>query len=181
MAGRSLNGNMDGRVVIEATRVWPMILAIFWLAEAVFGLVLGGMGIAWIGQEDGFVVAGLIGASAFLVFIGVLMCGASWSVVQISGPVIVKDKTGFLDRRISDQVIPWKAMRWGVFATGRGATSLLFRTDPAISLKVKWPLRLMGRLNALFRYPPHTVLTLGTGKSVQELADMISEFRQPSY
>jgi hypothetical protein len=181
MAGRSLNGTMDGRVVIEATRFWPMISAIFWLAEAALGLVLGAMGLVWIGQEDWFVVAALIGASALLAFIGVLMCGASWSVVQISGPVIVMDKSGFLDRRISDQVIPWKAMRWGIFASGRGASSLQFHADPAIGLRVKWPLRLMGRLNALFRNPPHTVLTLGTGKSVQELAGMISEFRQPRY
>lgn len=177
----AMAGDVDKRVEIQPTRVWPVILAAFWAGEALFGLILAGLGISWIGDEDWLVVATVMGGALLLVFFGVLMGAASWAVVGISGPVIVMDRTGFLDRRLTDQVIPWKAMRWGVFATAKGARSLQFRTDPTINLKVKWPMRLMGRVNEIFRYPPHTVMTLGTGKSVQDLADMISEFRQPSY
>ena len=172
---------MSERIEIQPTRFWPWVLTLFWAGEAMLGIALGGFGLTLTGREDWFIVATMVGGALLLVVFGIMMGAASWSVVTTRGPIIVMDASGFLDRRLSDQVIPWRAMRWGVFATGKGGRSLQFHADVPGGLRVRWPMRMMGRLNAALRYPPHTVMSLGTGKSVQELAGLMARFRRPSF
>lgn len=171
---------MPERIEIKPTRFWPAIATAFWFAEAVLGFGFGGYGLSIAGQEHWFLVATLLAGSALLVLFGLVMGAVSLAILRLDVPVIVMDAAGFRDRRLSDQTVPWKAMRWGVFSTGRGGQSLQFHVDAAMDYRTAWPHRVLGAVNKALRHPPHTVMTLGTGRSVQELAEMFARFREPS-
>ena len=169
----------DDRIEINPTRLGPIVLTVFWYAEAAVGIALGGFGLTLLESEDGWLVAALLAGSAVLVTAGLLMGSVSLSTLRIKGPVIEMDRTGFRDRRLSEQVVPWKAMRWGVFSTGRGGSSLQFDVDSPVGYRVGRANRILAAINRTLRFPPYTVMPLGTGRSVAELAEMISRFRQP--
>lgn len=171
---------MPERIEIMPTRAGPLVSTVFWFAEAVLGLGLGGYGLSIAGREHGFLTATLLAGSALLVLFGVVMGAVSLAILRLDGPAIVMNAAGFRDLRLSDQTVPWKAMRWGMFSSGRGGRSLQFDVGDGMDYRTTWPHRILGAINRTFRHPPHTVMTLGTGKSVQELAEMISVFRKPT-
>lgn len=172
-----------GAVTIQPTRFWPRVMLAFWLIEAVLGLMFAGMGLGWLGHEQPLLLAAVTAGGLILAFAGLVMAAVCWAAAWPGGPAIEMSPAGFRDRRIADRLIPWASMRWGIVATGRGVASLQFDVDPGLArqLQVRPGSRWTGRLNRLFGYPQFTVMPLGTGKPVQELADLMSGYAQPSF
>lgn len=170
-------------IALSGTRFWPRVMFGFWLAEAALGFAFAAKGAYSIGDEPLIFPAALIVGGAFLASAGLLMAAVCWAAMRPGGPAVEMTSEGFRDRRIADQLIPWSGIRWGIVATPRGSNSLQFDVDPvtAKQLRPRWGMKWMGKLNRLFGYPEFTVMPLGTGKSIDHLAGLMSEYRQPSF
>lgn len=174
---------MAERVTIEARRGWSRAMMIFWAIEALFGLFFAGLGAVFLASEPWWLCAALVAAGLFLFLVGVMMAGVMGRVLRIRGPVIEMDGEGFIDRRISEQKVPWPEMRWGIVRNARFGDGLYFDVNRgfAATYRVAPPIAWLSAYNRPFSYPPHPVLTVGTGKSLEELAELMAQFSPASF
>ena len=174
---------MAERVTIEARRGWSRAMMFFWLIEAALGLFFAGLGAALLAEEDWWLCAAMAAAGLFLFLVGVMMAGVMGRVLRIRGPVIEMDAGGFIDRRISEQKVPWAEMSWGIVRNARFGDGLYFDVtrDFARTYRAARPMTWLSAFNRPFNYPPHAVLTIGTGKSLAELAGLMERFRPASF
>jgi hypothetical protein len=169
---------MPPPVVIDNQPFWARLLTVFWIAEAVLGLVFASVGVPWLGGSDAWAGAALVVGGVFLVAVGILMAAISWEVSRLRGPAIEMSAEGFRDRRLSEAIIPWDKMSWRLVFSGK-SYSLQFDVAPEMRARIKltWAHRWMSALNRLFGFPEYTVVTMGTGRSAGELDGMMRRFR----
>ncbi len=105
------------------------------------------------------------------------MSEVSWRVARLKGAAIEMTDQGFRDRRLSETLIPGATSTGGSFSTASpGAFSSIWH-QAARCHRVSWGNRMMGKLNRTFKYPEFTILTLGTGKTAHEIADLMKAFK----
>jgi hypothetical protein len=171
---------MDEPVSLGPTRPWPLIQAVLWTAGALGGLAALGGGLMFMADGEPLLFSlTMLAGGALLAVLGAMMAGLCWHTALAEGPVIAMSAEGFRDCRISPDRIAWEGLSWGLFYGGKGNRSLQFETP--VPIAVRWPMRLLARLNRLTGTPPYAVLSLGTGRSAAELAALMARFREPQY
>lgn len=169
---------MPEPVIIANRPFWARVFAVFWLIEIAVGLSFSAGGIGLAGSGESGVVAVLFACGLILAAVGVVMAASALRIWSLKGPAIEMRTDGFIDRRTADQLIPWQAISWKVVFNSRTYSLQLDVKPPEReALKVHWEQGLMGRLNRMFKYPELTVLTLGTGKTAHQLADLMARFK----
>jgi hypothetical protein len=173
--GKSLTPK--GRMVIHATTFGAKIVLVFWLCLMGFGVFLLAMG-PWLVDDWMLYVLAMVPSGLFFVWVGANLGMAAWYTLRFKHEMVVFDTSGFCDRRISPNLIPWADLEWRT-AIGGKSVSLMFDVKPAIrqELVLTFPARQLAVLNRLTGYPQFTVMSLGTGKSAMELASLMSQFK----
>jgi hypothetical protein len=171
---------MPDPIVIANRPLRARILAVFWIVETVVGLAFATTGMRGFGASENGLAGVMIFGGLLLSMVGVVLAATATRIALLEGPAIVMNAKGLIDRRLCEQVIPWKAISWKVIFNGR-AYSLQFDVKPPWrkELKVYWQQRLMGRINRMFKYPELTVATLGTGLDAHDLAARMKRFKAP--
>ena len=169
---------MPEPVIIANRTFWARISAMFWLIEIVVGLSFAAGGIGYIGSGQNGVAAVLVVCGLMLSGVGVVLAATSFRIWLLKGPAIEMRDDGFIDRRIVDQLIPWPAIIWKVVFNSRAySLQIDVRAPERQALNVYWEQRLMGRFNRLFKYPELTMVTLGTGRTAHQLAELMARFK----
>ena len=169
---------MPDPVIIENRPLRACLMALLWLAETGFGVLVAATGGRWLGPTENGAAVLAIGAGAIAVAAGVVMALIAGRAACLKGAAIEMTAEGFRDRRLSDRLVPWPAMDWKVVFNG-SAYSLHF--DLAAEARRHYRVGLANHavclFNRAFRYPEFTVLTLGTAKSAHQIAKLMDRFR----
>lgn len=169
---------MPETVIIENRPRWAWALALLWAIETVAGLGFAASGTMWLGAHENGAAAVLIGMGLLLVAAGVVMTAQCLRIARLKGAAIVMGGEGFLDRRVAERVIPWEAISWRIVFNGRSYSLHFSVAEPVrAGLSPHWEQRAMGRFNRLFGYPEFAMMTLGTGKSLGALAELMQRFK----
>lgn len=171
---------MPAPVLIVNRPTLPRLLLLFWVAEIAMGLLFAWAGVKLLGPaENGgamvLIVMGLVLAAA-----GLVMAGLCWRIARLRGNAIEITEAGLLDRRLSQEIIPWEAISWKVIFNGRSYSLQVDVTEPARSAAgMFWPPRAMGLFSRMLRQPEFTVSALGTGLSAHDIAKRLEAFKPP--
>lgn len=157
----------------------PLVIrafGVFWAAEAVLGLAFAAYG-AISGEEDWF-VAVMVGLGLFLAFVGTVLAVLTFSRARITGPLLTIGPEGLRDAGVSDRLIPWPALSWSYEVYFRGA-AIMYDVDETITgpLAPSLPIRILAGANRAFGYGRFSLMTMGTGKSLEELAKLLSAYK----
>lgn len=149
---------------------------VFWVAEAVLGLVFAAYG-AFVGGEDWF-VAIMVGLGLFLAVVGTVLAVLTFARARIEGPLLTIGPEGMRDAGVSDKLIPWNALSWRYEVYFRGAT-VMYDVDETIvgPLTLSVPIRILAAANRAFGYGRFSLMTMGTGKSLDELMTLLSAYK----
>lgn len=100
---------------------------------------------------------------------------------RIKGPLLTIGPEGLRDTSISDLLIPWPAFSWRYASYFRGA-AIMYDIDEAITgpLTLSLPIRILAAINRAFGYGRFSLMTMGTGKSLEELAALLSTHKRES-
>jgi hypothetical protein len=113
----------NGRIEIKASP-----LKMFLLAAASLGFVAAGV---WMVQTlPGGAFAHLMGWLAIL-FFGLCAVGWCWQAFSLRGNVVVMDRNGILDRRVSDHPIPWDKVQAISTWSNENQKIIILKLDPA--------------------------------------------------
>ena len=157
----------------------PFVLrafGMFWVAEAILGLVFAFYGAnfpdeIWFGNV-------MVGLGLLLAFVGTVLGGLSFSRAGIKGPLIAIGPDGLLDAGVCDRVIPWRALSWRYEVYFRGST-IMYDVDETITgpLTLSLPIQILAIVNRVLGHGRFSLMTMGTGKSLDELAKLLSAYR----
>lgn len=152
---------------------------VFWILEALLGLIFAGAGVV-LGGEWWF-VATMLGLGLFLAFVGSLLAALSFARSRIKGPLLIIGPEGLRDAGIVNRMIPWPAISWRYVVYFRGA-SIMYEIDEAIAgpLNLSLPVRIMALFNRAFGYERFSLMSMGTGKSLEELSQLLSAYKPES-
>ena len=169
-------------VTIANRPLTARLLLLFWVAEVAVGLLFARAGARLVGPSENGGAAVLIVMGLVLVAAGIVMAGLCWRSGRITGAAIELGPEGLLDRRLSDQRLPWQAIRWKVIFNGRSYAVQFDLAEPTRSdARIHWPQRALGLLSRSLRQPEFTVSTLGTGLSAHALAKRLERFSPASF
>jgi hypothetical protein len=163
-------------LVVANNPLGARAFGVFWFAEAVLGLAFVTYG-AISGEEDWY-VAIMIGLGLFLAFAGMVMGGLAFARAGIEGPLLTIGPDGLRDAGVSDKLIPWRALSWRHEVYFRGA-AIMYDVDEAITgpLELSLPVRILAAANRAFGHGRFSLTTMGTGKSLAELAELLSAYK----
>lgn len=152
---------------------------VFWTAEAVLGLAFAAYG-AFFGEE-GWFVAIMVGLGLFLAAVGTVLAVLTFDRARIKGPLLTIGPDGLRDAGVSDRLIPWRALSWRHEVYFRGA-AIMYEVDEMITgpLAPSLPIRILAAANRAFGYGRFSLMTMGTGKSLEELARFLSAYKPES-
>ncbi|MCC7347195.1 MAG: hypothetical protein IT538_07325 [Variibacter sp.] len=152
---------------------------VFWAAEAVLGLAFASYG-AFFGEE-GWYVAMMVGLGLFLAVVGAVLGVLTFDRARIRGPLLTIGPDGLRDAGVSDRLISWRALSWRYEVYFRGA-AIMYDVDESITgpLALSLPVRILARANRAFGYGRFSLMTIGTGKSLEELAKLLSAYKPES-
>ncbi len=169
---------MNSPVIIENRPRWAWAFTVLWAVETLAGIGFAASGVMWLGAHENGAAAVLIGMGLLLVAAGIVMTAQSFRVARLKGAAIIMSDDGLTDRRLSEKAIPWDAITWRIVFNGRSYSLHFSVAEPARSrLAPYWEQRALGRFNRLFGYPEFAMVTLGTGKNLGALADVMQRFR----
>jgi hypothetical protein len=165
-------------VIIENRPFWPRVMVAFWVFEAIMGLVFAVMGAGWLGGAENGAAILFIAMGLVLALTGAAMSNVTWQIANLEGPAIELTEAGFRDFRLSKIQIAWNDLQWKLVFNGWSWSLQFDLGGPGRQLyRVSWGYRLLARFNRMFSYPEFTVLTLGTGRTAQQLAEAIGQFK----
>jgi hypothetical protein len=152
---------------------------VFWTAGAILGLAFATHG-AIFGEEDWY-VAVMVGLGLFLAFVGTVLAVLTFNRAKINGPLLTIGPDGLCDASVSDRLIPWQALSWRYEVYFRGA-AIMYDVDETITgpLALSLPIRILAIANRAFGYGRFSLMTMGTGKSLEELAKLLSAYKPES-
>jgi hypothetical protein len=152
---------------------------VFWMIETILGLGFATYGA--ISGEEAWFVATLVGLGLFLAFVGIVLGALSFHRARIKGPFLTVGPEGLHDAGITDKVIPWPAVSWRHVVYFRGE-DIMYDIDETITgpLRLSWPVRTLAAFNRAFGFGRFTLPGLGTGKSLGELATILSAYKPES-
>ena len=172
---------MADSVSIENKPFWARFFTVFWAIEAVMGLVFAALGFSWLGGQEN-------GVAWVLIVIGL---HARRGQRHDDGRVLARrppqghghrdDRAGFpRPAAVADPDPVGRPLTWAVVFNGR-SYSLQFDLTPEIRsrYRVSWGNRMAAAMNRAFRYPEFTVMTLGTGKGISQLDQLMRQFKPP--
>jgi hypothetical protein len=157
----------------------PLIVrafGVFWVGEAVLGLAFAAYG-ATSGEEDWY-VAVMVGLGLFLAFVGTVLGVLTFRRAGIKGPLLTIGPDGLRDAGVCDRLIPWQALSWRYEVYFRGA-AIMYDVDETTTgpLTLSLPVRILAAANRAFGYGRFSLMTMGTGKSLEELAKLLSAYK----
>jgi hypothetical protein len=152
---------------------------VFWFAEAVLGVAFAAYGATSI-EEDWYVVT-MVGLGLFLAFAGLVMGVLAFARAGIEGPLLTIGSDGLCDAGVSDKLIPWQALSWRYESYFRGA-AIMYDVDETITgpLTLSVPIRILAAANRAFGHRRFSLMTMGTGKSLNELTKLLSAYKPES-
>jgi hypothetical protein len=152
---------------------------VFWAAEAVLGLAFATYG-AFFG-EQGWFAATMVGLGLFLAAVGTVLAVLTFARAGIKGPLLTIGPEGLRDAGVSDRLIPWQALSWRHEVYFRGA-AIMYDVDETITgpLALSLPVRILAVANRAFGHRRFSLMTMGTGKSLDELAEFLSAYKPAS-
>lgn len=152
---------------------------VFWVAEAMLGLAFAAYGA--ISGEEGWYVVTMVGIGLFLAFVGTVLGVLTFDRARIKGPLLTIGPEGLRDAGVSDRLIPWQALSWRYAIYFRGA-AIMYDIDEKITgpLALSLPVRILGAANRALGYGRFSLMTMGTGKSLEELAGLLSAHKPES-
>jgi len=152
---------------------------VFWAAEALLGLAFATYGVTL--GEEGWFVATMLGLGVFLALIGALLAVLSFSRARIKGPLLAIGPEGLRDSGVADRVIPWPAISWRYVIYFRGA-AIMYDIDERLAgpLALSLPHRILAAMNRALGYGRFSLMTMGTGKSLEELSRLLSAYKPES-
>ncbi len=152
---------------------------VFWAVEAVLGLGFATYGAVF--GEEGWFVAIMMGLGLFLAFVGTVLAVLTFHRARIEGPLLTIGPDGLRDAGVSDRLIPWRALSWRYEVYFRGA-AIMYDVDEAITgpLALSLPVRILAVANRALGYGRFSLMTMGTGKSLEELAKLLSAYKPAS-
>jgi hypothetical protein len=165
-------------VVPNSPRV-ARAFGVFWAVEALLGLAFASYG-AFFGEEDWF-IALMLGLGLFLALVGTVLAALSFARARIAGPLLTIGPEGMRDAGVSDRLIPWPALTWRHEIYFRGA-AIMYDVDETIAgpLALSLPIRILATANRALGYGRFSLMTMGTGKSLEELAALLSAYKPES-
>ncbi|MGE0006753.1 MAG: hypothetical protein AB7S92_14305 [Parvibaculaceae bacterium] len=160
----------------------PLVLrafGVFWLAEALLGLAFAAYGVLS-GGEGWFVVV-MVGLGLFLAVVGILLGVPTFGRAGIEGPLLTIGPEGMRDAGVCDRLISWPALSWRHVVYFRGA-AIMYDIDEKITgpLELSLPIRILAAANRALGYGRFSLMTMGTGKSLGELATLLSAYKPES-
>lgn len=172
---------MGDRVVIMVRRRGVPGSLAAWAAATALGLLLLGAAPAFTGGQP-WLIAALVALGALVILAGLSMCLAAWQIMQLSGPVLEFTEAGFRDYRLSRAVIPWDRLSWWIGPSLMGPV-LRIDLDRRLATRLGLPrwMSVMSTVNRALALPPHSVMTLGTGLSVEEIGDLMARYKAPTW
>ncbi len=154
-----------------ALTLWALMLL---AALMVLALAVELMGsVAWAGLI--FLALGLAtGAAGLVGVLGVL------DMLRLPEPILSIGPDGLRDRRLSDALIPWEAIRWRrvILSTTRAngdTVQLWIDTD----VPIRPAMRALALGNRLVGRPPYSVLTFALGIQTDAIAGAMNRFKRP--
>lgn len=151
----------------------------FWTLEALLGFVFAGAGFV-IGGEAWF-TAIMLGLGLFLAFVGTLLAVLSFARARIKGPLLIIGPGGLRDSAVVDRLLPWPAISWRYVIYFRGA-AIMYEIDEKIAgpIRLTAPVWIMSLINRAFGYERFSLMTMGTGKSLEELSRLLAAYKPES-
>ncbi|MGE0242116.1 MAG: hypothetical protein AB7S59_25605, partial [Parvibaculaceae bacterium] len=131
--------------------------------------------------EEGWYVAVMVGLGLFLALVGTVLGALTFARARITGPLLTIGPEGLRDAGISDRLIPWPALSWRYAIYFRGA-AIMYDIDETITgpLALSLPIRILAVANRAFGYGRFSLMTMGTGKSLEELARLLAAHKPES-
>lgn len=166
-------------LVVANSPLFIRAFGVFWVAEALLGLGFATFG-AFAGEEDWFVTL-MVGLGLFLAFVGTVLAVLTFDRARIEGPLLTIGPEGLRDAGVSDRLIPWPALSWRYEVYFRGA-AIMYDVDETVTgpLALSGPIRILAVANCLFGHGRFSLMTMGTGKSLEELVTLLSVYKPPS-
>jgi len=152
---------------------------VFWALEALLGVTFAGYGV--VSGEERWFVATMLGLGLFLAFIGTVLAVLSFARARIKGPLLVIGPEGLRDSGVAGRMIPWEAISWRHVVYFRGA-AIMYEIDETVSgpLELSLPVRILAVFNRAFGYERFSLMTMGTGKSLGELSELLAAYKPES-
>ena len=152
---------------------------VFWIVFSLFFIIQGIATAAFLAQSgdmDETLKVVTVGLGLFLAAVGLWFAAHAWRRLRGPEAAIVIGPAGLHDRLISDQPIPWPAIRnIHVRPTARGGSIVAFDLADEARTAVHWWPRLGEPVNRLLGYG-YYILVMGTDASVERLAAAILPF-----
>lgn len=148
------------------------ILALFWGAEMLLGLLLGAVLIAEGQGMPGWMLALALALAAFLALIGLRLLVLCLRQRRLPDPIIAMESRGLLDRRLSAGPIPWPEIAHVGVLSARGVQVVFELTEPGRA-RIRQPERLLASINRFVLMPAYTLMPMGTTARPAELADAL--------
>ncbi|MBN8993870.1 MAG: hypothetical protein J0H94_01500 [Rhizobiales bacterium] len=152
---------------------------VFWVASALLGLAFATHGAGF--GEEGWYVTLMVGLGLFITLVGTILGVLSFARARIRGPLLTIGPEGLRDAGVSDRLIPWPALSWRHEVYFRGA-AIMYDVDETVTgpLTLGLPIRILAAANRAFGYGRFSLMTMGTGKSLEELAELLSAYKAES-
>ena len=169
---------MPAPVLIPNRPLVARLLLLFWVAEIAVGVLfaLAGYGLLRPSENGGAAVLIIMGV--VLCLAGLVMVGHCWRIANLVGNAIELSDAGLLDRRLSENPIPWDAISWKVIFNGRSYSLQMNIAEPARSAAgIAWPARALGLLSRVLRQPEFAIASLGTGLSAHDIGARFAPFK----
>ena len=117
----------------------------------------------------------------FLAVVGILLGVPTFGRAAIEGPLLTIGPEGMRDAGVCDRLIPWPALSWRHVVYFRGA-AIMYDIDEKITgpLELSLPIRILAAANRALGYGRFSLMTMGTGKSLEELATLLSAYKPES-
>lgn len=154
-----------------ALALWAlMVLAAVMVVAMSFELLAS---VPWAGLI--FLAMGLATGAA-----GVIGVWGALDMLRLPAPALSISAGGLRDRRLSEALIPWDAIRWRrvILSTTRanGDTVQLWIEG---DFPIRAPMRALALANRLVGRPPYSVLTFGLGIQTDAIAKAMNRYKRP--
>lgn len=168
--------SLSPTLVVPNSPFFIRAFGVFWLVEALLGLGFATFG-AFFGEEEWFAML-MVGLGLFLAFVGTVLAVLTFARARIEGPLLTIGPEGLRDAGVSDKLIPWSALSWRYEVYFRGA-AIMYDVDETITgpLALSGPIRILAIANRVFGYGRFSLMTMGTGKSLEELVKLLSAYK----